>query len=612
MTENALAIPTVLDQLERAITIGSDLETLSQVLRALQRLGLTRESLVVRVERRRAINDATAQDETVEDRCITALEVISGSTRFGLTWDATAQASAWVPRVLTEDAIAKALPHALAASDLLPPRPPWPNMDKQSGRLIRTQMTLLEDLRYQPTSADLFRSPRSGLTSRPACLLAPADRIAYEALAEMLASRLSENAPPEVLWPRDRSPHGDYEAFTGSPAAWDSAYVVRTDISSYYENIDHSTLAVLVTSTLKMSSGYSLALEALLDAVMASPSGIPQGPPGSELLGSAYLVDVDRELSRRGWPFARYADDILLGASTIGQARARIRDLETLLRERGLQLSSEKTKVLRRDTYLRTLGGPSAKVADFRGEVRDELANWLEEQGDSVAEATLIGLGFNAQLLWDLLYHRSVTLSEALEQVGGAMHPGWGQAYERILSKEARRLAAGGHPGDVDLSMRDLRECLLVMTGGKIVTDFGALHAILDWHPTLVRDIAGYLDAVAEVAADRVQDFLRTRWQSDQDSDLETAWLLVPTTVNQRLAEPLLDMLESAARSDGKPLSRMAAVRSLANLGALTDDVWRTAVLSSTSALRAEMLLAKDAAPNLYPADPPDTRSIGR
>ena len=44
-------------------------------------------------------------------------------------------------------------------------------------------------------------------------------------------------------------------------------------------------------------------------AFQATPEGVPQGGPLSPLLGNVMLNEPDKELTRRGHRFVRYADD---------------------------------------------------------------------------------------------------------------------------------------------------------------------------------------------------------------------------------------------------------------------------------------------------------------
>ncbi len=67
----------------------------------------------------------------------------------------------------------------------------------------------------------------------------------------------------------------------------------------------------------------------------ASHRGVPQGGPLSPWLANSLLDPLDKERARRGHPFARYADDILI---VLGRQRAgeRVRRSPTHYRQKGL------------------------------------------------------------------------------------------------------------------------------------------------------------------------------------------------------------------------------------------------------------------------------------
>lgn len=602
---DAIALPTALDALEGSIRSAEPLDGahLGQILRVLQRFGLSQQDIVVHLERMRLQNELGPDLEEVEENALLALELVSGATQWGLSWDAKEIAAAWVPRALQHGNLSAGATYALSASDLLPARP-----DPQHGvslveQLVSRQWERVARREYHPSVAEFFRSPKDGLTTRPAALLAPQDRLIYEALVESVAASLSVRLPEHVHWPRDRSPRGDHASFTQAPKYWNSTFVIRTDIARYYESIDHAFLGLLVSEKLDLGGALPIALEAFLDSVMGASAGLPQGPPGSDLLGSAYLIDIDAALQAAGWECARYADDMLIGAESFSEARAQLRVLEAMLRERGLHLSNEKTRIVRRNTYVRNLDKSSTRSA-FSRAVEEEVKRWIEAEPESQdIDEVLRGFGVPEELLWDLLYHETISIKQALAQVRDRLMPAWVSVYSRFLASEGRRLLAGGYADDPGaLSTRDLRECLLLMTGGESATDFAALHAILDWHPTLVRDIAAYLAAVAETQSGPVTDFLRERIDAGRDSDLELGWLLSSVIESPSLGVSLRPHLERVALGDKYSLASAVATRGLAASSLLSEDVWLQAVEGASDPMQAELLLAREANPDGFPA----------
>jgi hypothetical protein len=198
------AIPTALDSLRRQLVTASAAADLSMPLRALQLRGLSQRDLAVYVERLRAVNDITKNDEQLEDNCILALEMIeSDHSHIGLRWDASTELASLLPRVLGKERIAAALPFALEPSDLLPPRANPRSAEDTTWRdASEATAQWVESLEYLASPSALFRAPKDAFTSRPAALLAIPDRVVLEALATDTEAQLVAALPCQVIWPR--------------------------------------------------------------------------------------------------------------------------------------------------------------------------------------------------------------------------------------------------------------------------------------------------------------------------------------------------------------------------------------------------------------------------
>ncbi|KKX96329.1 RNA-directed DNA polymerase [Microbacterium sp. Ag1] len=591
-----LMVASALTELRRLVLTDASAEPaqMSLQLRTLQRRGLSKLDLVVQLERIRARNDAQNEDEQTEENATLALELVEGASHLGLSWDAVQTAVAWVPLAVKFSQLQAGAVHALSASDLLPSRPVMRAGVVHQG-LVDRQWELLVKREYKPTTADFFRAPKAGLTTRPAALLSPGDRLVYEGLAEAVAIASSTVLPPHVVWPRGRDTSGTHSDFVNAPQAWDSEFVIRTDISNFYESVDHAYLSVVIGNHLGLRGAFPIALEAFLNSVMRSEVGLPQGPLGSDVLASAYLVDIDQELVRRNWPIARYADDILIGASSIEQARARLRDLEGLLRERGLSLANEKTRILRTSTYRGALDSEESRR--LREKVHKEVARWFDEHPDPRYEGIVDAMELPEQLQWDVLYHQSVSWEEVLAEISDRTLPPWIRAYERVYSAEARRLAGGGYPDAPEaLSAGDLKECFLFMSTDVGRIDLHDTHAVIDWHPTLVRDVSAYLRARAAVEAETeaVAEFLIQRLGREHGNDLEMAWLLAPAVENQRLARLLKIALKAAVAAIDRPLTAATAFRALDNIGVFADGSGSAVLERFTPALGMEVVLSRN------------------
>jgi hypothetical protein len=189
--------------------------------------------------------------------------------------------------------------------------------------------------------------PKLGGTGRyrPLQALPIEERVVFRALT----SDLGSDAPPP-----DRSGSA-FEAFQHSPIGAGHEYVVVTDVVSFYFFIDHELLEMrLIDRTARADTAEGL--RTLLSALVGRPYGLPQNYPPSDLLSEVFISWVHRRLLRANVATYRQNDDFRLGAADWGGA---LQALELLLDELstvGLDLNSEKTWIMRSDTYEANLG----------------------------------------------------------------------------------------------------------------------------------------------------------------------------------------------------------------------------------------------------------------
>jgi RNA-directed DNA polymerase len=74
--------------------------------------------------------------------------------------------------------------------------------------------------------------------------------------------------------------------------------------------------------------------------------GTPQGGVISPLLANIVLNPLDHALEKEGYKFVRYADDFVILCKTEQQAIAALEFARNILEQMGLELSSEKTKIV--------------------------------------------------------------------------------------------------------------------------------------------------------------------------------------------------------------------------------------------------------------------------
>ena len=126
-------------------------------------------------------------------------------------------------------------------------------------------------------------------------------------------------------------------------------YAVSLDLSKYFDTLNHELLLNILRRNVKderviqwikryLKSGV---MEA--GVVMDTEEGSPQGGNLSPLLANVYLNEFDQEFQKRGVPFVRYADDIVLLAKS-ERAAKRLLETSTNYLEGKLKLTINKDK----------------------------------------------------------------------------------------------------------------------------------------------------------------------------------------------------------------------------------------------------------------------------
>lgn len=128
-------------------------------------------------------------------------------------------------------------------------------------------------------------------------------------------------------------------------------YCVNFDLEKFFDTVSHSKLIDLLSRTIKDNRVISLIHKYLNAGVIVTgkyektTAGVPQGGPLSPLLSNIMLTEMDKELSRRGHPYVRYADDCLIFCKSMRSAQ-RIRESMTKFIEGKLHLKVNHEKTI--------------------------------------------------------------------------------------------------------------------------------------------------------------------------------------------------------------------------------------------------------------------------
>ncbi|WP_268037049.1 group II intron reverse transcriptase/maturase [Algoriphagus sp. PAP.12] len=129
-------------------------------------------------------------------------------------------------------------------------------------------------------------------------------------------------------------------------------HVVELDLEKFFDRVNHDKLMSLLMGKVKDAPTLRLIRSYLRSGIMEGGvvsqrvKGTPQGSPLSPLLSNILLDELDKELSRRGLSFVRYADDCSIYVKSEKSAHRVLASITRYLeKDLKLQVNREKSKV---------------------------------------------------------------------------------------------------------------------------------------------------------------------------------------------------------------------------------------------------------------------------
>jgi len=170
-----------------------------------------------------------------------------------------------------------------------------------------------EDSQYEPRATRIIDVPKSQYHLRPASVLYIEDAVVYSALMLMLYDDIRESISwsagsrrfSHILY-EDKTEDNRWQTFERDHwqdmedekirLAQEYDYVLETDVSGFYENIDIER-AISVIREMTSQTAVAMELWELLD-IWAEPRkrGVPQGYGPSDIIAETYLDSIDRRL----------------------------------------------------------------------------------------------------------------------------------------------------------------------------------------------------------------------------------------------------------------------------------------------------------------------------
>ena len=209
--------------------------------------------------------------------------------------------------------------------------------------------------------------PKSNGKQRPLGIAALEDKIVQQAMVTVLNAIYEEDF---------RSFSYGFRPGRGQHMALDALYVavkrkkvnwiLDLDLKSFFDNISHDKLVQLIEKRIADPRILRLIQKWLKAGVMEdgvwseTEAGTPQGAVISPLLSNVYLhyvldqwTDRWRRTAQGDVTIVRYVDDAILGFQHQHEAERYLRELKEHLREYGLELNEDKTRLIRFGRFAR-------------------------------------------------------------------------------------------------------------------------------------------------------------------------------------------------------------------------------------------------------------------
>jgi RNA-directed DNA polymerase len=223
-------------------------------------------------------------------------------------------------------------------------------LDRQLDRL----QDELKDDAYQPQPVRQVQIPKAGKPGEFRTLGVPTiyDRVCQQALLNRLEP-IFEPAFDEANfgYRRGRSTK-DAMRKVWKEIQSGREWIVDADLKDFFGSVEHEKLLTLIAQ--RVADGRILRLiKAMLTAgsygqgrLFPTERGTPQGSVVSPLMSNILLTPFDQEMRRKGYRLTRYADDWVVTCQTAAEAQAATTAALRILKELGVQLHPQKTRIV--------------------------------------------------------------------------------------------------------------------------------------------------------------------------------------------------------------------------------------------------------------------------
>jgi hypothetical protein len=151
--------------------------------------------------------------------------------------------------------------------------------------------------------------------------------------------------PPAIVLEPWRSARARFSALVGDLALGSKALLLA-DVRGCYAAITAGRVREAL-ARLGCDPGIARHIAATVRGFeRAGVVGLPVGPEGSAVLANAVLAHVDASLERAGFRHLRWVDDVMVGIAGASSAERALRVIERALGEVGLEVATQKTRIV--------------------------------------------------------------------------------------------------------------------------------------------------------------------------------------------------------------------------------------------------------------------------
>lgn len=455
---------------------------------------------------------------------------------------------------------------ANSTRNLLPVEYAWDDLIRSAGKLAKW---LSGELRagFDAAPQEIV-SVRKLQGTRPASIWGAPERIIYRALTvAALGDRQRVDRSPDAYINFVNAPlrYSQELQRKNSPSSSklflfflqsEIKYVVKTDITAFYQYVDHS---ILSRELMLMGADFEVveALIELLGEVQGRAFGIPQMYDASDELSELYIDRLERDLLRRGLNVWRYNDDFRIACRSYAEALKSIEVVDSAAREIGLVISESKTLIYRFTNYMTdTLGLELSPDQDSLS--LEDVETTVGDYGDDFSERA----------------------DDAVEYLQKTVE---GDESERVDKVNLRKISSG--------DLRLLRRAIGSLAKASDPRALVYIYPLAVYVPALYPSLMRYLRSAHEQSAAAVEEVIDRLIDSISMNEWQSQWTiqlmdeLNSLGVFSEKVTARIEWVKKQFLSSPSPVTVAFASRALASVGSLSEAEVVQAYESSPSCL---------------------------